>query len=97
MKTFELDVGGQETTLAPRRGKAKQRSEPGGPWQYLGRMGEIGFAIAIPIAGGALVGVFIDRRFGSTPVATLSLLFFGIIASFMSLFTIVKTIIQERG
>lgn len=69
------------------------RSAPA--WQYLGRIGEIGFAIAIPIAGGALVGAAIDRSWSTSPHATLSFLFIGIIVAMVNVVTMVKTMEKE--
>lgn len=66
------------------------------PWSYLGLIGEIGFAISLPIVGGALVGVIIDRTWGMTPKATLSLLFLGVIISFFNLFKTVETITKQK-
>lgn len=93
---FELVVGGEETNIAPRTTGKKERSPERAPWYYLGLIGEIGFAIAVPIAGGALLGVFVDRIWSTAPKATLSLLFLGIIISFMNLFKTVETIIKEK-
>ncbi len=74
----------------------KKRREITAPWYYLGLIGEIGFAIALPIAGGALIGVVIDRAWGMTPKATLSLLFLGVIISFFNLFKTVETITKQK-
>lgn len=51
---------------------------------------DLGFAIAIPLAGGALVGAYLDRRFHTKPIITLSLIFLGLILSFITIFKIVK-------
>lgn len=72
----------------------KKRIASPAPWYYLGLIGEIGFAIAIPIAGGGLLGVVIDRTWSSTPRATLSLLFLGVVISFMNMF---KTVAMISG
>ena len=66
------------------------------PWYYLGFIGEIGFAISLPIAGGALAGVIIDRTWETSPIATLSLLFLGVIISFFNLFKTVETITKQK-
>ena len=87
MKEFEFEFS--ETSK-------KKRSEITAPWYYLGLIGEIGFAIALPIAGGALIGVVIDRTWGMTPKATLSLLFLGVIISFFNLFKTVETITKQK-
>lgn len=87
MEAFELEFF--------ERSKKKQRVSRA-PWYYVGLIGDIGFAIAVPIAGGALAGVAIDRTWSTTPKATLSLLVVGIILSFMNVFKTVKTIIKEN-
>lgn len=74
----------------------KKLNKDEAPWYYLGLIGEIGFAICVPIAGGALIGVIIDRTWGMTPKATLSLLFLGVIISFYTLFKTVKTVTKQK-
>lgn len=93
---FELHVAGEETSIAHRRRPGNKRFGSSAPWYYLGLIGEIGFAIALPIVGGALVGVVIDRTWATTPKATLSLLFLGVIVSFVNLFKTVETITKEK-
>lgn len=75
----------------------KKRIARATPWYYLGLIGEIGFAISVPIAGGALIGVVIDRTWSTTPKATLSLLFLGVVVSFISLFKTVETITKDKS
>lgn len=93
---FDLDVGLAQTRVAP-RGKGRIKPLPSAPWQHLGLIGEIGFAIALPIAGGALAGVFIDRTWSTAPKATLSLLFLGIVVSFVNVLKTVRTIIKNKS
>lgn len=93
---FELVVSKEGTSIAPRVTGKKKESDGRAPWYYFGLIGEIGFAIAVPIAGGAVLGVFVDRIWSTAPKATLSLLFLGIIISFMNLFKTVKTITKEK-
>lgn len=38
---------------------------------------QLGFAVALPIAGGALLGTYLDNLLGMSPRMTLSLIFFG--------------------
>ena len=61
----------------------------------IGLASEIGYSIAIPIVVGALVGVWLDKRFNTAPKLTLSLLFGGLILSFVNLFRIVDDIIKR--
>ncbi|MEK7544284.1 MAG: AtpZ/AtpI family protein [Patescibacteria group bacterium] len=97
MEEFELTVAGDETNIAPRGSGPKKRLDSAAPWYYLGFIGEIGFAIAVPIAGGALVGVLVDRTWSTTPKATLVLLFLGAIVSFVNLFKTVETIVKNKS
>lgn len=48
------------------------------PWYLFGVVGQLGYSIALPIAGGAILGRFIDDRFGTYPRTTLSLLLLGV-------------------
>lgn len=93
---FELELKGNGANIAPRTRK-KERFGGRAPWYYLGLIGEVGFAIALPIAGGAVVGVVIDRTWSTTPKATLSLLFLGVIVSFISLYKTVQTIMNNTS
>lgn len=95
-EAYELSAGerGMEMTA---RGTDKKKKTDGAPsFYYLGLIGEIGFAIAIPIAGGGLLGVVIDRTWSTTPKATLSLLFLGVAISFMNMFKIATMISRGR-
>ncbi|MEK7141082.1 MAG: AtpZ/AtpI family protein [Patescibacteria group bacterium] len=92
---FELDLTGKETDIVSRKKVQKKPLRSDEPWYYLGLIGEIGFAIAVPIAGGAMLGVVIDRAWGTTPKATLSLLFLGVVISFINLFKTVQTITKQ--
>lgn len=94
---FELCITGEKTRIGPKAAGEKKRKSSPAPWYYLGFIGEIGFAIAVPIAGGALVGVLVDRTWSTTPKATLSLLFLGVIVSFINLFKTVETIVKNKS
>lgn len=52
--------------------------------------GEIGFSIVVPIAGGVLLGVYLDKKFNTAPKLTLVFLFLGVILSFMNLIRIIR-------
>ncbi len=54
--------------------KRKKKTSPrpqGFVWYYLGIAGQIGYTIAVPIAGGVIVGSWIDSKRASAPVGTL--------------------------
>lgn len=57
---------------------------------YLSLALELGFAISFPIAGGALLGQYLDSRLGTSPSMTLSLIFLGIIVAGFHIRSIIK-------
>jgi len=65
-------------------------------WYYFGLSGQIGFAIALPIAGGALIGSYIDDRFQTYPQYTVMLLFVGIILSMVNFVVTVQSILKRQ-
>ncbi len=56
----------------------------------LGSLSSIGFAMALSIAIGALVGYYIDKRFNTQPWFSLIFLGFGIAAAFRNLYILYK-------
>lgn len=64
-------------------------------WYYFGVVGQIGFSIALPIAGGALGGSYLDSRYGSYPRWTLGLLSLGIVISFITFYQTIKTVLKN--
>ncbi|MCL5675583.1 MAG: AtpZ/AtpI family protein [Patescibacteria group bacterium] len=47
---------------------------------------ELGFVIALPIAGGALLGTYLDRIFNMSPKLTLSLIFAGTLIGLVNIY-----------
>lgn len=66
-------------------------------WFYLGFVGEIGYAIALPVVGGALLGRYLDFKWSSYPKATLSLLFTGIVISIVGFIRTIQELIQRKN
>lgn len=52
----------------------------------------LGTGIAFPVVGGVLLGRYLDSLFSSAPVATLLLLFIGVIGSFYTLIRLTRDI-----
>lgn len=50
----------------------------------------LGLVIAIPLAGGAILGSYLDKRLGTTPIFTLFLILIGTIVISFYLYRIVK-------
>lgn len=88
---LNLDWNGTLHTGKPKEIK-KKTSGRDKSWYYLGLIGEVGFSIALPIVGGALLGKFLDQKFLIYPKATLSLLVLGIFVSIANLINLVKRI-----
>lgn len=65
-------------------------------WYYLGIVGQIGFSIAIPIAGGALLGSYLDTQWHTYPRATLGLLLFGVFLSFVTFYRTIKSVLEKK-
>ena len=98
-KSEEFDIvltRGEATVQKTVRKAKKDTVGTGSDLRYLGFIGEVGFAIAIPIAGGVFLGVYLDRRWGTYPRATLSLLFLGVVVSFLNLVRIIQAIIRKE-
>lgn len=85
-----------EVTVAQRKENNKKKSGTD-TWFYLGFIGEIGYTIAIPITGGTLVGVWIDRTWLTYPKATLLLLFLGCIVSVLGMVRVIKEVIRDKN
>jgi predicted F0F1-ATPase subunit len=81
--------------VSRRKGKVKKTGNQD-TWFYLGFVGEIGYAIALPIVGGALVGEYIDRHMSTYPRATLSLLFIGAVISILGFIRTIQVLMNRK-
>lgn len=54
-------------------------------WRESLRAMSLGWDLAVPIFGGALLGYFLDRFFGTGHIFTIGLIFFGIFVSYYNL------------
>ncbi len=77
--------------------KRIHRKKKSDAWFYLGFVGEIGYAIALPIVGGALLGEYIDRRMSTHPKATLLLLLLGIVVSMLGFVRTIQELIKRKN
>lgn len=92
---FELVVEGGETRVCSREGRTSGKSQTE-LWYYVGLATELGFAVALPLAGGAFFGRYLDSVRGTYPKATLSLLFVGVLLSVVNFFRIVRDVIRKN-
>lgn len=54
----------------------------------------LGLVIAIPLAGGAILGSYLDKKLGTLPLFTLSFILLGLIIVGFNLYKIIKNIIK---
>ncbi len=92
---FDLTLEEGKRVTVIRRVKKEKAGHAFSWYYYLGLVGHIGFAIAVPIAGGALLGGYIDQQWSSYPKATLSLLMVGIVLGITAFIRTLKDIIDE--
>lgn len=59
-------------------------------WRELAYYSSLGFQIALSIVIGLAVGIYLDRRFGTTPWLTLIFLGMGIVAGFRNIWIALK-------
>lgn len=93
---YDLIITGGKTRYLPHRERVSD-SKTKAAWQYLEFLGQIGFSIALPIAGGAFLGHYLDQLWSSFPKATLGLLFLGVIISLVGFVRTVMIVIKDRS
>ena len=94
---FTMELGKESDITYSERQKKNKAAVGKEVWYYLGSVGQIGYAIALPIAGGALLGAYIDRRWSTYPNATLSLLLIGAIISIAGFIKTVQDIMNRKN
>lgn len=90
---FDLILDTQGTDVRPKKDTGKNKGTDS--WYYFGIVGQIGFSIAIPIAGGALLGSFIDSKWNTYPRSTLGLLLIGVVISIITFYKTIKSVIDS--
>ncbi len=74
------------------RRKKAQGERRGSLWAHVARVGSLGWMIALPIAGGALLGHAIDRWLGTGITWSLALLTVGLAAGGYALWSEVRKV-----
>lgn len=67
-----------------------EKEEERGVFKQLITVSSIGISMALAIFIGLAIGVFIDRRFSTSPWFTIIFLIFGVIAAFRNLYILAK-------
>lgn len=65
-------------------------------YRILGLVGSFGFTTAGAIAGGYLLGSYLDKKFNTSPWCMISFIMLGIIGSFIEFFKLVKKLLNEN-
>ncbi len=79
------------------KNRPKRRSkESDDAWYYLGLAGQIGYVIAIPVAGGAILGSLIDQKFGLYPKGTMIGLMSGLVLSITAFVRVIQRVLQKQ-
>lgn len=90
-KVLKLGRGEEENKIveeeAPPENLEDQRSRM---YQVVSIASELGFAIAIPIAGGAYLGQILDSKLQTTPRLTLSFIFIGVFLAAANIYLIIR-------
>ncbi|MCX6792314.1 MAG: AtpZ/AtpI family protein [Candidatus Gottesmanbacteria bacterium] len=87
-----LNTGFRGAKNRPKR----RNKESDNAWYYLGLAGQIGYIVAIPIAGGAILGSLVDHRFGIYPKGSLIGIVTGFVISTAGFVHVIREIIQKR-
>ncbi|MBI4999300.1 AtpZ/AtpI family protein [Candidatus Gottesmanbacteria bacterium] len=81
----------QEKKLEPVEEEVVEKKESNRKFLgYLSVAFELGFTISLPIAGGALLGQFLDARLQTSPRMTLSLIFLGLMVAGFYIYSLIK-------
>jgi predicted F0F1-ATPase subunit len=94
---YTLRLGTDSRMIVGEREEKQKIQKKDDTWYFLGLASEIGYSIAIPIVGGALLGRYIDFTWSIYPKATLSLLFFGIVISVINFVRTIKEMIDRKS
>jgi len=97
-RRLTLGIDGTETSIKPKLDKDGKDSEKENAegWYYLGMFGQIGFTIALPIAGGAIFGKMADGAWNTYPRWTLTGLGAGITISLVSFIVSIKSVLRDK-
>ncbi|MFZ2025088.1 MAG: AtpZ/AtpI family protein [Microgenomates group bacterium] len=93
-KRYEVSVYEDELIekILPKKRTGLKQEKPA--LFYIGYVGQVGFMIALPIAGGAALGSYLDTKWVSYPKMTMIGLVLGIVISIINFIAVIKEIIK---
>ena len=89
-KVLKLGGGEENAAIIEEQIEHPKEDSHGRMLQVLSLASELGFAISLPIAGGAYMGQLLDGKFGTAPRMTLSLIFLGVFIGGANIYFIIK-------
>lgn len=92
---FEVLLSGDTRIKKKGLQENQERKARNSTMYYLGFVGELGFAISIPIVLCTMLGKYLDDSWKMYPKMTLSLLIVGFVISMINFIEIIKTIIKK--
>jgi len=91
IRAYTRDVTGSNKADIQKKASA---SSEGSSWLYLGKVGQIGYTIVIPIVIGAFIGAYLDKVWLTYPKATLAGIFGGMFISVVNFIRLVIELIR---
>jgi len=79
----------------PSRGNGDEEGEKESFWQAMAYLTSLGWILVLPVAGGVLLGAWLDRQLGTTPTLTLGLLGAGIAIAAVEAYLVVAEAHEE--
>lgn len=89
-KILKLGTNGQKNIVEEKNFIDKEDKDTTSALNSLSKSSSIGFAIALPILAGAIIGSYLDSVFKSTPKTTVVLIILGMFCGLSYLFKMVK-------
>lgn len=75
----------------------QKTKDPDSAWYYLAVVGQIGYVVALPIAGGAILGSVIDQKSGSYPKGAMTGIVIGFIVSIFGFIGVIRKILEKKN
>lgn len=92
-KELQLDTTGKFTVVETTK---KEKLKRFSTWSMVGEATGLGLSISLPMAVGALIGVWLDKKFTMTPKLTLSFLVLGVVIGVYNLYLYIRRIPKKK-
>lgn len=89
-KVLKLGRGSEEVKIVEEEAPAVKEDKENRLFSVVSIASELGFAISLPIAGGAFLGQVLDNKFRTAPQMTLSFIFIGVFLAGSNIYFIIR-------